>query len=71
MRKTGLAGDDAGLVTIYCDKGSAYLQFWRSVLERRAPRSLPAVETALGAQVRQGKWLAGMLLVRGTLTRPW
>ena len=36
-----LAVDNAGLVTIYCDNGSAYLQFWRSVFERRAPRSLP------------------------------
>jgi hypothetical protein len=34
-----LAGDDAGLVSIYCDNGSAYLQFWRSVFERRAPRA--------------------------------
>jgi hypothetical protein len=49
-----LPADDADLVTIYCDNGSAYLQFWRSVLERRAPRSLPAVEAALGTQVRQG-----------------
>jgi hypothetical protein len=50
-----VAADDAGLVTIYCDKGSAYLQFWRSVFDRRAPRSLSAVEVALGAKVRQGK----------------
>jgi hypothetical protein len=50
-----LAADGAGLVTIYCDNGSAYLQFWRSVFERRAPRSLPSVEVALGAEVRQAK----------------
>jgi hypothetical protein len=49
-----LVDDDAGLVSIYCDNGSAYLQFWRSVFERRAPRSLLAVEAALGAGVRQG-----------------
>jgi hypothetical protein len=49
-----LVADDAGLVTIYCDNGSAYLQFWRSVFDRRAPRSLPAVEAALGAGVKQG-----------------
>jgi hypothetical protein len=49
-----LAADDAGLVTIYCDNGSAYLQFFRSVFERRAPRSIPAVEAAMGAEVRQG-----------------
>ena len=49
-----LAADNAGLVTIYCDNGSAYLQFFRSVFERRAPRSIPAVEAAMGAEVRQG-----------------
>jgi hypothetical protein len=49
-----LAADDAGLVTIYCHNGSAYLQFFRSVFERRAPRSLPAVEASMGAEVRQG-----------------
>ncbi len=51
-----LASDDAGLVTIYSDNGTAYLQFFRSVFERRAPRSFPAVEAALGAEVRQGNW---------------
>jgi hypothetical protein len=49
-----LAADDAGLVTIYCDGGSAYLQFWRSVFERRAPRSITAVEAAMGQELRQG-----------------
>jgi hypothetical protein len=49
-----LAADDGGLVTIYCDKGSAYLQFFRSVFERCAPGALPAVEAALGVGVRQG-----------------
>jgi hypothetical protein len=49
-----LAADNAGLVTIYCDDGSAYLQFFRSVFERRAPRSLPEVEASLGAKVRRG-----------------
>lgn len=49
-----LAGDDAGLVSIYCDKGSAYLQFWRSVFERRAPHSMPAVEDAAQTEIRQG-----------------
>ena len=47
--------DGAGLVTIYKDTRSAYLQFWRSVFERRAPQSLPAVEAEVGeAGVRQG-----------------
>jgi hypothetical protein len=49
-----LGADNAGLVTIYCDGGSAYLQFFRSVFERRAPRSLPEVEASLGAEVRRG-----------------
>ena len=40
--------------TIYSDNGSAYLQFFRSVFERRAPRSLAAVEAAMGTEVRQG-----------------
>jgi hypothetical protein len=49
-----LAGDDAGLIGIYCDNGSAYLQFWRSVFERRAPHSIPAVEDAAKTEIRQG-----------------
>jgi hypothetical protein len=49
-----LAADNAGLVAIYCDHGSASLAFFRSVFERRAPRSLSAVEAALGTEVRQG-----------------
>jgi TIR domain len=47
--------DGAGLVSIYKDTRSSYLQFWRSVFERRAPRSLTAVEAAVGGRrVRQG-----------------
>jgi hypothetical protein len=46
--------EGAGLVTIYKDARSS-LQFWRSVFERRAPRSLAAVEAEVGeAGVRQG-----------------
>lgn len=47
-----LTSEDAGLVTIYNDVKSAYLQFWRGVFERRAPRSIPAVEAALGAKLK-------------------
>lgn len=36
--------DNAGLVSIYNNNGAAYLQFWRSVFERRAPRSLASIE---------------------------
>jgi hypothetical protein len=35
--------EDAGLVTIWNDKGAA-LSFWRSVFERRAPASLARIE---------------------------
>src|SRR5215813_8622648 len=35
-----LLADDAGLVAITCGKGSDYMQFWRSVFERRAPHSI-------------------------------
>lgn len=45
---------DYGLVTIYRDVKSAYLQFWRGVFERRAPSSIPGVEAALGTTLRQG-----------------
>lgn len=38
-------GENAGLVTIWNDNG-AYLTFWRSVFERRAPTSLVQVEQA-------------------------
>jgi hypothetical protein len=40
--------DGGGLVTIYKDSRASYLQFWRSVFERRAPRSLIAVKAAVG-----------------------
>jgi hypothetical protein len=49
-----LATDDAGLVSIASDTRSAYMQFWRSVFERRAPQSIASVQAALGAELRQG-----------------
>jgi hypothetical protein len=51
-----LASDNTGLVTIYNDRKAAYLQFWRSVFERRAPLAIPAVEAAAGIEVKQGNW---------------
>ena len=42
------------LVTITCDVKSSYMQFFRSVFERRAPEAMPAVEAALGAKITQG-----------------
>jgi hypothetical protein len=42
-----LRTDNAGLVTVWKEaNGSAALQFWRTVFERRAPNSLPGVERA-------------------------
>jgi hypothetical protein len=46
--------DNAGLVTVYNDRGIPSLQFWRSVFERRAPESLPRVEQAASVQIGQG-----------------
>jgi len=41
-------------VSTACDIKSAYLLFSRSVFERRAPRSVAAVEASLGARLTQG-----------------
>lgn len=49
-----LLSDDAGLVSILSGKASAYMTFWRSVFERRAPQSIPVVEAALGTELKQG-----------------
>jgi hypothetical protein len=49
-----LKPDNSGLVTVWNDAGAAYLQLWRSVFERRAPRSLDAVEERLGKRIGQG-----------------
>jgi len=49
-----LRADDVGMVTIYNDDGP-YLQFWRSVIERRASSSLSRIEQhAAPAKVGQG-----------------
>ena len=49
----GVGGTFAGLVTIW-NEGGAYLQFWRSVFERRAPDGLPRVELLAPVGVGQG-----------------
>jgi hypothetical protein len=50
-----LRADNAGLVTIWHDNTGGYLQFWRSVFERRAPHALAETEIALGGSgVGQG-----------------
>lgn len=38
---------DAGLVSVYNDHGTAYIRFWRSVFERRAPRALATIEASI------------------------
>jgi hypothetical protein len=53
-----LASDNAGLVTIYADSKPGPLQFWPSVFERRAPRSIDAVQAALGSELKRGKFTA-------------
>jgi hypothetical protein len=45
--------DNVGLVSIYNNNGAAYLQFWRSVFERRAPKSLISIEQTI-TPVKQG-----------------
>ena len=47
--------DNAGLVTIWNDNLQPSIAFWRSVFERRAPKSLEAVERVMGP-LKIGKW---------------
>lgn len=49
-----LATDNAGLVTIWNDNSKPYISFWRGVFERRAPKSIEAVETAAGLKISHG-----------------
>jgi hypothetical protein len=54
------------LVTITCDLKVLYMQFFRSVFERRAPNAIPVIEAILGTKLTQGnstKVFAGELLV--------
>jgi hypothetical protein len=47
--------EGAGLVTIYKDTRSGYIQFWRSLFVRRAPETLKRLESLLGPDaIRQG-----------------
>ena len=48
-----LLADNVGLVSIYNNNGAAYLQFWRSVFERRAPKSLAHIEQSF-MPIKQG-----------------
>jgi hypothetical protein len=66
-----LASDNAGLVTIYNDMKSAYVQFWRGVFERCAPLSIRAVEAAAGTELKQGNWTPISHALLDALTRPY
>jgi hypothetical protein len=43
-----LKSEGAGLVTIWKDSRSGYLQFWRSLFSRRAPVALSRVDELVG-----------------------
>lgn len=49
-----LHSDGVVLVNINCDAKSWYMQFFRSVFERRVPGAIPAVEEILGTRISQG-----------------
>jgi hypothetical protein len=49
-----LADEGVGIITIYCERGRPSIQFWRSVFERRASGSIPAVEAAAGKALGAG-----------------
>jgi hypothetical protein len=48
-----LRTENVGLVTIW-NEGGPYIQFWRSVLKRRAPETLSRVERIAPVQIGQG-----------------
>jgi hypothetical protein len=51
-----LPRDGVGLVSVYNANG-AYVQFWRSVFERRAPQTLPNVQRIIAPRaLGQGTW---------------
>jgi hypothetical protein len=48
-------GEQAGMVTVWKDVKSAYIQVWRKVFERRAPSALAQIDALLSpGKVRQG-----------------
>ena len=50
-----LRSEDVGLVSIWNEAG-AWVQFWRSVFERRAPDFIERIEELTGERVGQGNW---------------
>lgn len=54
-----LRDEDRSLVDLYNEGGTAgraYVLFWRSVFERRAPDSIDRVESLSGMRLGQGNW---------------
>ena len=54
-----LNDENRGLVTLYNEggaEGGAYVQFWRSVFEKRAPAFIERIEELSGIRVGQGNW---------------
>ena len=50
--------DNAGLVTIWNDRQQPYIQVWRSVFERRAPKAIESVERVIEpTRIGQGNTL--------------
>jgi alkylated DNA nucleotide flippase Atl1 len=50
-----IKNEQRGLVTIWNDSGGASLQLWRSVFEKKAPTSIPVIESLIAPlQVGQG-----------------
>lgn len=49
-----LNSENAGLVTIWNDKGKPYISLWRSVFERRAPKSIDSVEQIIRKKLGTG-----------------
>jgi hypothetical protein len=62
-----LPGEDAGLVTIWNDKGVPSISLWRSVFERLAPGSISQVEGAI-APVALGQGRVVYAITPETLT---
>ncbi|HXH21154.1 MAG TPA: hypothetical protein VNN10_03925 [Dehalococcoidia bacterium] len=53
-----LRPDNVGLITIWNERGRAFLQYWRSVFERRAPTAIPLIEREIApAELKQGTYL--------------
>jgi hypothetical protein len=49
-----LKAENVGLVTIWSDANGGYLQFWRTVFERRSREEIAGVEAAMGGPLKQG-----------------